>query len=88
VKKILLRVPTLEVCLGKEGLRELREQEEVNVIGIADESETPVRLAEGEFLEVVAKSRFALPPAEDIWNTRRQPSNACQGGGTKTRGYP
>jgi hypothetical protein len=84
-KKILLRVPALEVCLGKEGLRELREQETINVIGIAVESEIPGRLVEGEFLEGVAESRFALPPAED---TGRQPSINCQGGGTETGGDP
>jgi hypothetical protein len=87
-KKILLRVPALEVCLGKEGLRELREQEAMNVIGIAVESETPSRLVEGEFLEGVAESRFDLPPAEDIRNTGRQPSINCQGGGTETGGDP
>jgi hypothetical protein len=60
----------------------------MNVIGIAIESETPGRLVEGEFLEGVAESRFALPPAEDIRNTGRQPSINCQGGGTETGGDP
>jgi hypothetical protein len=60
-KKILLQVPSLEVCLGKEGLRTLKEQEgqlvAENVMGLAAKSCQVVNPVVCESLDVLVDSR-------------------------------
>jgi hypothetical protein len=60
-KKILVQVPSLEECLGKEGLRNLREQEgqivAENVVRKMAESCQTVNPVACEPLDVLANSR-------------------------------
>jgi hypothetical protein len=89
-KKILLHVPALEVCLGKDNLHILREQEGLtptnNVMGIEATSVFSGRPLDGELLEGVDESRLVQQPTVDTGNIGLGPVRVSMRGDTEIDG--